>query len=317
MPQGVWNLEWLNANSQRRYPLAEDASGKDTTGSFTLPADFLLEVDLPVHSGLNISLDRFFIYKLAAYATGFVITVGYQPASGDPVVVGTSLVSRDVHSQNDMYALGGVNDFADTVGKVVIGRLDAIDEQPAGSFTFSLDNARLEPDCIRPIIRGVSALRVVSGTEISEPLYGDIELVADENIQLVPVIVSGQDPQIRISAIKGEGLAEECVCEGNDDGPCVKRINGIPPTPAGDFAILGNDCLKVDGIKNGVRLSDTCSQPCCGCEELEAITRELKRFGSQATTVDNFVTRLEASVTEMSMTVLGQKLNDRGCVQCG
>ena len=37
MPLSQWNLEWLDHNSQRNYPLAEDATGFDETSSFQLP----------------------------------------------------------------------------------------------------------------------------------------------------------------------------------------------------------------------------------------------------------------------------------------
>jgi hypothetical protein len=188
--------------------------------------------------------------------------------------------------------------------------------QPDGLRTFSLENARIEPDCVRPIIRGVSSISVVTGIQQSEKMYGDIELVADTNIQLVPVIVSGQDPQIRISAIEGEGLAEECACDDEEDSPPIRRINGIPPTAGGDFTLLGNTCLQIEGIQNGLKLVDSCSEPCCGCEELEAVTRDLEAFGSKARTLENFLVRLEGSVQEMNMTVLGSKLNDQGCIQC-
>jgi hypothetical protein len=316
VPLGIWDLEWLNQNSQRRYPLTDDSSGEDASGTFTLPNDFLVELDIPVHAGLDVSPAGFFVKSLGVYATGFLLLIGYQPTTGDPVEVATAMIPRTGHRTNNVYALGGINDFADTVGKVCIGSLDGIDDQPAGQFEFNAADTRVDPDCVRPIIRGISSIIVSNGTERSERLYGDIELVADENVQLVPVIVSGQDPQIRISAVKGEGLAEECVCEGDTDDPPIKRINGIPPTAAGDFTVLGNDCLKPEGIKNGIRLSDVCSEPCCGCEELEVVTRAMEQFGSQATTLQNFINNLTSSVNNMDQVVLGSKLNDRSCVQC-
>jgi hypothetical protein len=317
MPQGLWNLEWLNQNSQRNYPLAEIATGTDVTASFTLPQEFILELDLPIDSGMNVDPSRFFVQTVTAYATGFSIIVGYQPTSGSAVSVATALIPRSAHVNGQMYALGGIGNFADTVGKVVIGRFDDIDEQAAGSFTFSLTSAPLDPDCVRPILRGVSSISIASGAEISQPLYGDIILVADQNIQLTTVVVSGQDPQILISAIQGEGLIDTCVCEGDQNGSPILTINGIPPTAGGDFTILGNDCLNVQGIQNGIQLVDTCSQPCCGCQELEAVTRDLERFGSEAATLQSFITTLQAQVTNMDQVVLGSKLNDTGCVQCG
>lgn len=313
MPLGLLNLEFLNLNAARRFPLSDDSSGVDTSGTFTLPNEFLVGLDLPIGAGSDVDPSRFFLQQLMIYATGFGLVVGYQPSSGPAVNVATALVPRAVHITNNVYALGGIGDYADTVGRVVIGKLDAIDQQPSGQFTFTLDNARIEPECVRPILRTLGALVVVNGTERSQPLYGDIELVADANIQIVPIVVSGQDPQIRISAIQGEGLAEACVCVGDTQAPPIRRINGVPPTAAGDFTLLGNDCLTINPITNGLQLSDVCSQPCCGCKELETVTAGLEQFGSKATTLENMVNAVSTAVNEMDQVVLGSRLNDRGC----
>ena len=316
MPTPTWNIEWLNHNSQRRYPLFEDSSAVDDSGSFEIPNDFIVEADLPVHAGLDVDPSRFFIKNIGAFATGFSIVVGYQPAVGDAVNVATALINSATHTRNTTYALGGIDDFADTIGKVVIGKLESIQGQPAGFFTFSIDNARLDPDAIRPMLRGISSLQVRSGNDVSPKLFGDIELQPFENFQIVPIIVAGQDPILRFSAVKGEGLAEECVCEGEVLTAPIRRINGIPPTAAGDFTILGNACLVPRPIQNGLQLDDVCSEPCCGCEELEAITTDLEAFGSKATTLENFLVRLESSVGQMDSVVLSAQLRDKGCIEC-
>ena len=58
MPIGIWNLEWLNHNSQRSYPLAEDATKTDITGTFTLPDDFILGLYFPIHAGLDVDVEN-------------------------------------------------------------------------------------------------------------------------------------------------------------------------------------------------------------------------------------------------------------------
>jgi hypothetical protein len=317
MPLSTWNIPFLNSNSQRRYPLINEATGVDSTGSFTIPDDFLVGLSLAIHAGLDVDPSRFFVRQLSVYATGFGVVIGYQPAVGDAVNVATSLIARSSHARNTTYALGGVNDFDDSVGALVVGDLDGIDSQPSGVFTFTLATAQLETDALRPQIRGISSISVVNGTQTSEPMYGDLVLVAGANVQLVPVVVAGQDPVITINAIEGEGLVEECVCEGETAGVAVSRINGIPPTTAGDFTLLGTSCMSIEAIQHGLKFRDTCAEPCCGCSELEDITRDLERFGDQATTIGNFLNRLETSVTQFSTVVLGSRLNDRGCLDCG
>jgi hypothetical protein len=315
MPQATWNLEWLNHNSQRHYPLTDEASGWDTTDSFNLPESFLVELDLPIHAGLDVDPAKFFIKHIGVYGTGYSIVVGYD-ADGGAIDVATALINRNTHTLNQTYALGGVGDFDDTFGKLTIGRLDSIESQPDGFFTFEVEETRLTPSAIRPIIRGVSSISVRSGPNVSARLTGDIELQPGQNMQIVPILVAGEDPILRFSAISGEGLIEECVCEGEAVGPPIRRINGVPPTAAGDFTLLGNECLEVNAVDNGLRLEDVCSEPCCGCVELEAITRDLEAFGAKATTLENFLVRLESSVANMDQVVLGAVLRDRGCITC-
>ena len=76
MPVGNWNVEWLNLNSQRRYPLAEEATGIDLTDTFNLPNDFLVEMNFPTNAEIAASPTTFFIKHLSAYAGGFAITIG-------------------------------------------------------------------------------------------------------------------------------------------------------------------------------------------------------------------------------------------------
>ncbi len=316
MPIGLVNTEWLSHNAQRRYPLADDADGNDPTGSFKLPNDFIVEMDIPIHAGMDVSSGRFFVQSIAAFSGGYGVVVAYSPVSGDPVTVATALIPRQGFVRNSVFVLGGVGDFADTVGKVVIGRLENIDDQPPGQWDFDLTTARIDPDAIRPIIRGVSSITCVNGDQRSAPLYGHIELVAGANMQLVP-ITGGANPVIRFNAIDGEGTVDPCVCEGDaaQTNP-VTSLSGVAPTPAGDFNILGSDCVEIVPIANGIKIVDKCAQPCCGPTELEAITGDLERLFTQAGALEGFVDRLQTSVDTMDLIVLGARLGDRGCISC-
>lgn len=305
-----WNLDWLAHNAVRNYPLAAECSGLDATGSFALPQDFLVGLDLPLSPALDVSSDRFFIHRLGAYATGFTVLVAYDTGT-EIVDVATALVPNLASTRNKTYALGGMEPFDDTLGKVTVGSLATINAQPAGLWEFTLATARLEPDCIRPMIRGVTGLLVQNGTARSRRLTGDVALVAGRNIQLE---VSGNT--IRIDAIDGAGLSEPCPCEDNAAAaPCIKAINGVRPTAAGNLYLQSDsDCLVINGGGNTITLEDTCSAPCCGCEELEAITRDLEALYAQKAIFESFLNQLQTAVDGMSLTVLGAKLGDRGCV---
>lgn len=312
----VWNIEWSNLNGQRAYPLADDAAGNDDTGTFKLPNSFLISLDLPIHAGLDVDPARFFIKHIGAYATGFSVVVGYQPAVGDPVDVATALIARQGHTRNKSYALGGVDPYDDTMGKVGIGRLDDIDLQPPGFFTFEFAQTRLDPDAIRPIIRGISSIVVVNGNQRSAPLVGQVELMAGANMQLVPIVILGQDPKIVFNAINGEGLTNDCVCEGEPDAEPIRTIDGVGPAADGNLDLFGTECAQFVPVTGGLKLVNTCAKPCCGCPELEKITQDLEFLNRQVATVQDLANRLMPAVDTMNLVVLGAKIGSSACIQC-
>ena len=135
-------------------------------------------------------------------------------------------------------------------------------------------------------------------------------------MRIVANLVEGASPQIVFSAIAGEGLNEACACDEEGTGPCLRFINGIPPLADGNFRIVGNKCMDVQPVTNGLLFSDLCSSPCCGCAELDAITSQVSRFADGVLTLQHFASAVNAEVTQMSQVVLGSKLSDGGCLDC-
>lgn len=316
MPLGQWNLEFLNHNAQRSYPLTADSTKQDVTGSFEIPDDFIVGLDIPVSPAMDMETGKFFIRQIGLYASGVQLIVAYDTGSGY-VDVATASIPITTSPVNKVFAMGGIEPFDDIVGKVVVGRVTSIQEQPAGLFEFTLADARIEPQAIRPMIRGISSLVVSDGLgNTSERLYGDIELIAGSNIQL-STVVTPTTAKIVISALNGEGTITPCVCEGDAaTSPCIKTINLIRPTSDGNINLIGDDCLTFEPIENGLKLKDGCSTPCCGCPELETITRDLERYNSERASLTLFINSLASQVANLNTTVLGSRLGDKRCKDC-
>jgi hypothetical protein len=310
VPIGNWNLQWLNHNSQRSYPLTERATKTDTTGTITIPDSFLVGLYLPVHSGTAITPSNFFVKSLLIAPTGFNIVVGYSDGTTTVDAAAANIV-RINYTPNKAYALGGVDSFADSVGQVVIGTLDEINKLPYGLYTFDQAAGEIEADAIRPMIRGVTSLRVINGTETSQNIYGNVTLVAGNNMRL-DVGTNGVETEITFRAISGLNMNDDCNCAIPDTGECIRCINGVCSSD-GNFVFAQDDCIEISAIANGLSFKDTCAQPCCGCTELDAITTQINRFGDGVTTLQNFVTRLGSEVTQMSLVVLSSKLGDASC----
>lgn len=309
-PLGLWNVEWLNLNSQRSYPLTSDATKKDVTESITLPDDLILALYFPVHAGLDVDPSLFYLQSIAVFGIGVSLTIGYFNDDDNPAVATVSVVNS-AHTEGLSYSLSGVGNFTDSIGQIAIGSLAALLALPPGAYVFDYAGGKLEVDCLRPVLRGLSSVVLVNGQDRSPRLYGDIELVAGSNCRL-DYTLTDDGAQIQINAIEGEGLTENCECAEALLGP-IRTINGIGPDPSGNFSVLGDSCLTVSPATNGLQLSDACSKPCCGCPELTAITTDLQRFADEANTLQGFVTRLQAQVAVFTATVLGAKLNDIGC----
>lgn len=318
MSLGLWNLQWLNHNSQRSYPLTERASKTDTLNTIKLPDSFIVALKLPVNAGLAVTPDKFYLKSLLLAPTGYNITIGYDTGANnteDNPDIAAVNIAKSTYAPNRAYALAGIDAFADTVGQIVIGRLDEIDALPPGRYFFAADAGQLEPDAIVPNIRGVTRLRISNNSELSEPIYGDVTLVAGTNMRLAVATPFNADPIITFSAISGAGLNEDCVCDVHEVGECIRCINGNC-SGDGNFQINQGECIDVAQVAGGLFISDTCAQPCCGCTELDAITSQVDRFGDGVTTLQNFVTRLSSEVTQMSLVVLGSRLGDTGCSTC-
>lgn len=315
MSDTLWNVPFPVQNSQRKYPLAADATGVDTSGDFTLPDDFIVGLNIPVQANDNLDLSKFFIQSIGSYDTGFAVVVAYSGVTD--VQVATAWIPRSGHTRNASYRLAGVGDFDDTLGTIVIGRFDDIDKQPVGSFTFSLAGSRISTDSIRPTLRAVQSIAVSDGSSLSDRYTGDIELIPHKNMQITVTETSGQPTVIRFSAIDGEGFAEPCQCAGDAVPPCIRRINGIPGTSDGDYLMTGNECFNIVAIQHGLRFEDTCSSPCCGCDELEDVTRNLQILGGKVVSLESFTAKMDNSVSQFSNVILASKLSDQGCDTCG
>ena len=285
-------IEWADHNTERSYPLTVDSSKKDSSGSFVIPDDFLVGMSLAVNVSSNIKPNYFYISKIGVFPQGFTLTVSYDDGSLKEVVA-TANISRNAYKKYEWYRLTGVGAFSDTVGHVQLGNLDGVDSQPAGLFEFDKDSARLEADVIKPVLRGVTSIRIKNGNNLSAPIYGHVVLSAGQNTKIESSVSSGVTT-IVINAIEGEGLNDDCLCES--EAPCIKTINRIPPASDGNFTITPGTCIDIQALGNGLQISDTCSEPCCGCEELETITNELVNLGNRIQTAERVAQELSAKI---------------------
>ncbi len=305
----IRNLEFADHNSQRAYPLASGVSAKDLSNTLTLPDDFLLGLTLSIPWTASVYPGKFLLWKVTLYAGGITLTIGYD-SGGGVLPVASAVIPLATHAENKVYGLFGEGNFADAHGHVMVGVVEQVVLQPAGAYEFDLDGARLEPDTIRPNIRGITSFQIDANGSVSPPYYGHIRLKPLRNLRITPQ-VSGNVTTLLFDAIEGAGLSEQCVCY--EDLQPIRSVNSVLPDGGGNIQVVGNECIKLEQGEHSLTLLDECSKPCCGSKELEALTQAAESFGAKATTIENFLNSLEGRVTTFDMTVLGARLGDRGC----
>lgn len=302
---GPTNIEWLNQNSLRAYPIKENASRTpvDTDGNPIVEAalpnslivDFVLTVPGTAPTGVYL--------KQLAYV-GNLLTLVFADALGVQVtVVG---VNTDAHVAYQGYTLAGTGDYTDTVGRLVLGDLTNLAQTLAeGIYNFQAAATPMEECTLRPMLRGVRSLRVLTEQNESDYIYGHVKLLAGDNIRLTYLPTYNA---IRIDAIDGGGLNEECACaDQTGRSNVVRTINGIPIE---DVNIIGDgQCVNVEVSGNNIVISDVCSSPCCGCPELEFVTETLKVLEASVSNLESYAQqladRINTFVTNYILTIAG------------
>ena len=279
---------WLNENSLREYPFHEgcglrpiDTAGAYVESGWTLPNCLLVDMSVSVGGG---NFDPFLDMGQMSVVSGSV-TMVFMDRRGDSVM--SLYATKDQHVKNSSYQVPGTGSFSDARGVMCLGDLDDFFQRtPEGVYTFSPDEAMLEPACIRPSAVGVRSLRAEdSSGYTSLRLSGDLTLVAGENIRFD---YKPEDNSLWISADPNSGYSEDCDCELAGQR-FVRSINGIAVE---DVNIVGDECMQVTSDNGVIRISDECAKPCCGCAETTFINQTINDLQTSVGTLAGNVASL-------------------------
>ena len=154
---------------------------------------------------------------------------------------------------------------------------------------------------------------VDQGAQLSSKLRDQIVFQAGSNMRLTVIQVFGQAPIIRFDAVLDTTFTTTCDCE-EKVAPCIRTINDIPGDPNQNFTLLGDPCIRLEPITNGLRILDECCTPCCGDAELQVVLQGMQSLRNSAATIASFQQRLDAAITQLqsNMALSGLK----GCGVC-
>jgi hypothetical protein len=313
----VWNVSWLNANSQRNYPLHDNASGQDVTGSFTLPNDLLVDMVFPVHminlDDTLLDLNNFCLRSIAVFAEGVTLTFAVYDGASTYTEFATRTILESAHTRNKSYYIEGLGDegdpFFDSVGRVTIGTFTGM-RNFGGFYTFDIDGGRLLPTVIRPALQTLSGIRFANADgDTSDLLQGDVTIVAGDNLRFD---VSGTT--VTINATAESDFLDSCECDTAPEGDPIRTINGIGPDSTGNFQMEAVDCITISPITHGIRFADTCAEPCCGCEELNALRDSLENLATQLNGLESYSNRVHGFIQQLQNTLVASVLSTNdGC----
>lgn len=256
------NLDYLNLNSLRAYPIKETVSRQDTLGVFTIPNDFI--VDLEIAASNDPSL-----FGYVSRISNLSDFIGVEISDNSNTLIGTFVIDAGAHTRFKRYQLVPTSDYVRATGSITIDSLDSLHDQPDGSFTFTLANAELEMRTFIPGQKGINRIKFINASGSSFYKTGDVTIIARSNVRFK----SGDDGAVIIDVGDGLGLNTSCAPEK----ACIQTINGIPPDESHNFTLDFSDCAQLTPIpaNTGLLLEDNCCRPCVGCNDIETLTNRL------------------------------------------
>lgn len=309
------NVNWLNENAYRNYPLVDGASRVAASGA-VLPNGLLADLSLPVPLGTLAPSDAF-IRRVYGFSAGVVITIAdVNDASTD---LATATVFIADHARNKSYPIVGIPGtvLAGVIGRVSIGLPEAVAQCAGGLFDFAgaPGNTRIVISAVRPLLRGVAGIEVQSadGTVLGA-LGGTITLKAGDNVTLEVDPVSKAVTVASAVIVSQQDVADAgCGCDASleSDAGAIKTINGVQPDAAGNLTISGLLCVQINPSTSGtgVEISDSCTTPCCGCDQLGQLQSDLQQVENTRSQLSQVAEQLQARISNLSNVVSSAGLN--------
>jgi len=268
----LFAADWLNANALRNYPITDGASRVDGTGA-VLPLGLIVDLSFPVPMG-TVEPQNFFIRTVKGFSSGVLITLGDVTSPGTDLA--SAVVFLSSHTRNASYAITGAvgTSVFGATGRITIGAMEDLAACATRTYDFSANPqaTSVVVSAIRPLLRGVSKVVVRNADGTLAELTGAIMLESGANMALSvsgSTVVFNSDLQVLSTDVDDTC---GCTADTEDDRGCIKTINGIAPNANGDFTISSVACIDITSIAGGLQLKDTCSQPCCGCDQLKELT---------------------------------------------
>jgi len=280
--QVMANLDYLNLNSVRNYPIKDGLGRVSDDGLFTIPNSLI--VDLSLCATGNDSPDLY-ISRINCNSSSLLIEISANGIG----VFGTFQTTLPLSDYNTDLSMNSGVAFPTSTGMITIGSADDLADLPSGDFTFSINNTELLMKVYGPGNTGISWMSFSDAKGNNAVLSGYIQMQGNSNIQF-----RNQSGVIYMDAGENLGLNKNC---GAIPQP-VRFINGISPDSNGNFTLIPQSCVTIDTAQYGLVISDSCGQPCLGCAAIDTLTTQVNGLESSILGIKNFTTTLQAAINQ-------------------
>ncbi len=290
----VDNLDFLNLNSLRAYPLKEGVTKKSIDTNLLIPDNFIVDATFSFFASVE---KRLYISRITNNSSVIVVEISDELNE----ILGTFDIDCADHVRKKDYYFTPSESNVDAGfnGKMVVDTLDHLLSQANGTFSFAIEAAEFESRVVIPSISNITRLKFVD--KDSQHLFsvsGDVVLQARTNLKFTKLVVSGTT-YIVLDAGNGLGLNQACP----GDKPCIKSINGLQADPDDDynFTLDGDSCLQITNGEDshGLVLNETCCKPCVGCDEIGQITERLIQIEADLLKLKDYYNQLNALSTQL------------------
>jgi hypothetical protein len=310
MAQNILFPEWLNSNSARSYPIAENCSSTDKNGIFTIPNNLVVAAQIS-HSSLYIN-GIFYISKLSISLNNITIFISFSPEDGTAEYEISSInisVSDFIAYSNYTFLGSGINNSI--IGSLTIGNCKDTIKTGIGVFEFDKSSTNFEVNTTFVSIPALQYVQIHDSNGNLIYVSSDVlKLKAGENIRLTyEKLNSDEYGSIRIDAIADENIITEPeACDNAEKfySPCIKTINGVSPDSSGRFWVDQSDCIEIDEFfdDHSILIKDTCAKSCCGCADLSALTTALEALKDQEDQIRALVSSTQTQQSEMLANII-------------
>ncbi len=282
------NLDFLNQNSLRNFPLKEGLSALSLSDEFVIPESFLLDCSLAMSS----NIDRTY-YVSKVQNTPEIITV--EISDDLDVVAGLFTITVDTHETYGEYFLAPSADYVGANGRLTVGDLRDISNLQTGIFHFEITSTELEMRCVVPSLNAINRMLFIDEKGLTHAMTGNVTIVARNNLKFRK---SGD--VIFLDAGDGLGLNKDCI----DELPCIRTIRNVAGDDDGNFTFLGADCAQFSEMTTppGLMLQETCCKPCMGCDEISELTERVMHLEVDLLRLKEYAQRTQEIIAQFSQT---------------